>query len=198
MKRYLLLLAAAALTLAGCSAVPNARQAAAPTTASGPTMVAVTAPAPTTAAPMMGPAQAFNYQDINGYRYRFSIRVGQASPTASAPNCTQGGFNAAPGYTNVPVVVTITNLLTDRNEPAPSVTLAVPPPAAYDLFMGPDVAGTACDDTLSPGRWFNPGESIVMRGYYRNVPDPIPAGAYVEFDLIGGPPVNNLHVLLKQ
>lgn len=171
MKKLMTALAVASLALSGCSSGGSS-----PTT-DVQDKPAATGDSATTTTPSAKtePGQVFDYSDETGYRWRITIAAGQSGPTVHADNCSQGGFDAAPGHTNMAFKLTITNLLEDRGEPVPtSLSLSAGDPD--NTLIGPDDAsGFSCDAQLSIGRWFEPGETVAMSGIIRNLPDPIPA-----------------------
>ncbi|MFE2565946.1 hypothetical protein [Streptomyces mirabilis] len=120
-------------------------------------------------------------QGLSGYRWRITIAVGESGPRVHADNCTQGGFDASPGHTNVAVKLTITNLLKDRGEPVPT-SLLLDSGNTDNTMIGPaDANGFSCLATPDIGRWFEPGETVAVSGIIRNQPDPIPAEAVAIF-----------------
>ncbi|WP_369221541.1 hypothetical protein AB5J52_06810 [Streptomyces sp. R39] len=185
MKRLAVATALAALTISGCSSgstttSTNARPATAPSTAA-------TQDKPSSEATEGGDGgQSFVYQDQSGYRWRIAIQIGESGPTVHADNCTQGGFDASPGHTNVAVKLTMTNLLKDRGEPVPTA-LVLDAGNTDNTMIGPaDSSGFSCLATPDIGRWFEPGETVAVSGIIRNVPDPIPAGAVATFHDLDG------------
>ncbi|MFF7525961.1 hypothetical protein [Streptomyces pseudovenezuelae] len=191
MKRLAVATVAAGLTISGCSSgttttSTNARPAATPSTAA-----AQDKPSSGATEGSEG-GQSFVYQDQSGYRWRITIAVGENGPRVHADNCTQGGFDASPGHTNVAVRLTMTNLLKDRSEPVP--TALILDAGTFDNTMiGPsDASGFSCSWTPDIGRWFEPGETVAVSGIIRNVPEPIGDAVAIFRDDSGnkyGPPV---------
>lgn len=130
--------------------------------------------------------QSFEYQDDTGYRWRITIAVGGSGPTVHADNCTQGGFDAAPGKTNVAVQLTMTNLLEDRGAPVPT-SLVFDAGNVDNTMLGPsDASGFSCLATPDIGRWFEPGETVAVSGIIRNVPAPIGDAVAIFRDGVNG------------
>lgn len=175
MKRLACVAAVAALVTTGCSSSgssgsPSARPAPTGSGAAGRTQAPTTTPSKS---PSSTTGQSFTYQDDSGYRWRITIQVGEHGPQVHADNCTQGGFDAVPGRTNVAISLTMTNLLTDRSEPVPT-SLLLDAGNIDDTLIGPaDADGFSCLANLDIGRWFQPGETVALKGIIRNVPDPI-------------------------
>ncbi|MEV7731582.1 hypothetical protein AB0O75_05600 [Streptomyces sp. NPDC088921] len=180
MKRFALATVITGLAISGCSSggtttTTNGRPAAATSTAGAQEKT------PSQAAESIEGGQSFDYQDRFGYRWRIAIEVGESGPRVHADNCTQGGFDASPGHTNVAVKLTMTNLLKDRSEPNPTA-LTLDAGTFDNTMIGPsDASGFSCDWTPNIGRWFQPGETVAVSGIIRNVPDPIPAEAVAYF-----------------
>jgi hypothetical protein len=180
MKRLAAAVIVAGLAISGCSSKGSSTS-----TGEGPAATTTTAAGQdkpsSEAAVGADDGQSFDYQDDIGYRWRITIAVGESGPTVHADNCTQGGFDASPGHTNVAVRLTMTNLLKDRSEPVP--TALILDAGTFDNTMiGPsDASGFSCSWTPDIGRWFEPGETVAVSGIFRNIPDPIPAEAVAFF-----------------
>ncbi|MEV6051886.1 hypothetical protein [Streptomyces sp. NPDC052107] len=172
MKRLAVATAVAGLTISGCSsggtsASTNARPAATTSAAAGQDK-----PSSEATEGIEG-GQSFVYQDQSGYRWRIAIQVGENGPRVHADNCTQGGFDASPGHTNVAVRLTMTNLLKDRSEPVPNL-LVLDAGNSDNTVIGPsDASSFSCSSMPNIGRWFEPGETVAVSGIFRNVPEPI-------------------------
>ncbi|MFJ3777553.1 hypothetical protein ACIPX0_38265 [Streptomyces sp. NPDC090075] len=180
MRRLAYATVTAGLVITGCSSSGSSGSASTPP-AETPSAAKTTAKAPAKA--VVG--QSFDYKDATGYRWRIAIQVGESGPTVHADNCTQGGFDASPGRTNVAVTLTMTNLLKDRGEPVPT-GLVLDAGNVDNTLIGPaDTGGFSCLANLDIGRWFKPGETVALKGIIRNAPDPIGSAVAIFRDLDG-------------